>query len=75
MAKAKGRKQTTLITLVSSALTGMKRSMLIRRTALPVRMMRYDPTAKRHVLFTESKRRRAPPNLQFGFGRKLEKDK
>ncbi|KAK9380716.1 mitochondrial 54S ribosomal protein bL33m [Kockiozyma suomiensis] len=69
---AKAKKQTTLVNLVSSAMTGIRRAMLVRRTAKPIQMVRYDAIAKRHVLFTEAKRRRAPRNITFGFGKKLE---
>ncbi|KAK9447803.1 mitochondrial 54S ribosomal protein bL33m [Limtongia smithiae] len=70
MAKVKNR--TTLIKLVSSAATGYIRTMMIARTALPVKQVRYDPLAKRHVLFTEVKRRRLAEAKAYGFGKKME---
>ncbi|KAK9466607.1 MRPL39 mitochondrial ribosomal protein-like protein of the large subunit [Lipomyces arxii] len=67
MAK-KQRGRLTIVKLVSTA-TGYIKSMYRLRQAPPMVQIRYDPLAKRHVLFEESKRRRTGDTKVFGFGR------
>lgn len=68
MAKAKAR--TTIVQLVSSAKTGYRRTLLVPRTAPEITQVRYDPIVQRHVLFTESKKRKGeqPKPLDFSRG-------
>ncbi|KAK9457198.1 mitochondrial 54S ribosomal protein [Dipodascopsis uninucleata] len=69
MAKQKGR--LTLIKLVSTAATGYTKTVHRPRQAPIMKQVRYDPVAKRHVLFEEEKRRRLPDKKPWGFGRPL----
>lgn len=56
MAKAKSR--LTLVKLVSSAKTGFMRHAYRPRNCPAMTQVRYDPLAMRHVLFTESRKRK-----------------
>lgn len=67
MAKAKAR--TTIVQLVSSAQTGYRRTLLVARTTKEITQVRYDPVVQRHVLFTESKRRKGEPKKPLDFSR------
>ncbi|AMD21648.1 HFL208Cp [Eremothecium sinecaudum] len=65
MAKAKSR--NTVIKLVSTALTGVCRHILVPRGSPIVTQVRYDRVAKRHVLFKEAKKRKiADPTSKSG---------
>ncbi|KAH3900341.1 probable 54S ribosomal protein L39, mitochondrial [Saccharomycodes ludwigii] len=55
---AKVKSKTTVIKLISTALTGFSRQLAIKRGAPLVKQIRYDPIAKRHVLFKEAKKRK-----------------
>ncbi|KAK9461086.1 mitochondrial 54S ribosomal protein bL33m [Lipomyces oligophaga] len=71
MAKAKSK--NTLVKLVSTASTGYMKSVYLPRQAQPLQLVRYDPKAKRHVLFEESRKRKGIPQIKpFGFGAKLQ---
>ncbi|ODQ81189.1 hypothetical protein BABINDRAFT_7012 [Babjeviella inositovora NRRL Y-12698] len=67
MAKAKSKK--TVIKLISSAGTGFMKYCFRLRTAPPVKQVRYDPVAARHVLFTEYKKRRGAVSLGMDFAK------
>ncbi|GMM30483.1 mitochondrial 54S ribosomal protein YmL39 [Martiniozyma asiatica (nom. inval.)] len=67
MAKAKAR--TTIVQMVSSAQTGYRRALLIPRTMKPLTMIKYDPIVQRHVLFTESKKRKGETKKPLDFSR------
>ncbi|CAH2448951.1 54S ribosomal protein L39, mitochondrial [Komagataella phaffii CBS 7435] len=56
MAKTKAR--NVVIKLLSTAQTGYTKTLLRPRQTGPISQVRYDPRVKRHVLFTESKRRK-----------------
>ncbi|CDO53788.1 similar to Saccharomyces cerevisiae YML009C MRPL39 Mitochondrial ribosomal protein of the large subunit [Geotrichum candidum] len=56
VSKAKGR--YTLIKLISTAKTGFIRYVQRPRSSSKVTQVRYDPIAKRHVLFQENKKRK-----------------
>lgn len=55
---AKEKTRLTLIKLISSAKTGYMRYIFRPRSSPIVTQVRYDPLAKRHVLFTESRKRK-----------------
>uniref|UniRef100_A0A060T2I7 Large ribosomal subunit protein bL33m n=1 Tax=Blastobotrys adeninivorans TaxID=409370 RepID=A0A060T2I7_BLAAD len=65
---AKDKSRLTLIKLVSSAKTGYMRYIFRPRSSPVVTQVRYDPIVKRHVLFTEARKRKVadvkPPIFQ-----------
>ncbi|KAK9475847.1 MRPL39 mitochondrial ribosomal protein-like protein of the large subunit [Lipomyces japonicus] len=67
--KVKGR--LTLVKLVSTAATGFIKTLYVPRQLGVINQVRYDPLAKRHVLFKESRNRRLATSKQWGFGRPL----
>ncbi|GMG40053.1 unnamed protein product [Ambrosiozyma monospora] len=67
MAKAKAR--TTIVQLISSAKTGYRRTLVVPRTAQPITQVRYDPVVQRHVLFTESRKRKGEVQKPLDFSR------
>ncbi|KAL6453069.1 MRPL39 54S ribosomal protein L39 [Candida maltosa Xu316] len=56
MAKARGN--TTMIKMVSTALTGYEKWFRIPRSAPKLNLILYDPRAQRHCLFKEDRKRR-----------------
>ncbi|CCF57535.1 hypothetical protein KAFR_0C05440 [Kazachstania africana CBS 2517] len=70
---AKVKVKTSVIKLISTAATGYSRSITIKRGAPLVHQVRYDPVAKRHVLFKEAKKRKIPEIPKLVFSRKLAK--
>lgn len=67
MAKAKAK--TTVVKLISTAATGFSRHIAVKRGAPLVHQVRYDPVAKRHVLFVEAKKRKIPERKPVSFSR------
>ncbi|QLQ78304.1 hypothetical protein HG537_0A05510 [Torulaspora globosa] len=65
MAKAKSK--NTIVKLISSAATGYSRHVTVNRGAPLVKQVRYDPVAQRHVLFTESKKRKVAERKPLDF--------
>ena len=64
---AKAKTKTTVIKLISTALTGVARHVTINRSAPLVTQVRYDPVAKRHVLFKEAKKRKVAERKPLDF--------
>ncbi|RCK57673.1 54S ribosomal protein L39, mitochondrial [Candida viswanathii] len=66
MAK-KVRGNTTMIKMVSTALTGYCKWFKIPRTTPKLNLILYDPRAQRHCLFKEDRKRKltAPPQKDF----------
>ncbi|CAD1812167.1 hypothetical protein FOB58_004425 [Candida parapsilosis] len=56
MAKAKAN--TTMIKMVSTALTGYEKWFRIPRSARKLNLILYDPRAQRHCLFKEDRKRK-----------------
>lgn len=67
---AKDKAKTTVVKLLSTAATGFARHIRVKRGAPLVTQIRYDPLVQRHVLFTESKKRKVPPVKPLNFSRK-----
>ncbi|AET39152.1 mitochondrial 54S ribosomal protein bL33m Ecym_4072 [Eremothecium cymbalariae DBVPG len=65
MAKAKSK--NTVVKLLSTALTGVCRHITVTRGAPIVTQVRYDPVAKRHVLFKEAKKRKVAERRPLDF--------
>ncbi|ODV69034.1 hypothetical protein HYPBUDRAFT_152247 [Hyphopichia burtonii NRRL Y-1933] len=57
---AKAKTLHTMVKLVSQAKTGYEKYFRINRQSPRLNLILYDPRAKRHCLFTESKRRKVP---------------
>ncbi|KAL6941210.1 hypothetical protein ACO0QE_002960 [Hanseniaspora vineae] len=57
----------SIIKLVSTALTGYSRTMVVKKTKPLVTQIKYDPIAKRHVLFEEHNKRKAKPKQPLKF--------
>ncbi|ESW96623.1 hypothetical protein HPODL_05376 [Ogataea parapolymorpha DL-1] len=66
---AKSKAKTTIIQLASTAKTGYMRSLVIQRTANERKHIHYDPIVKRHVLFTENRKRKMPQKKPLDFSR------
>ncbi|SCU91926.1 LAFA_0F06744g1_1 [Lachancea sp. 'fantastica'] len=64
---AKQKSKNSVIKLVSTAATGFARQITISRGAPLVTQVRYDPVAKRHVLFKESKKRKVAERKPLDF--------
>ncbi|CDK27741.1 unnamed protein product [Kuraishia capsulata CBS 1993] len=56
MAKAKSK--NVIVKLISTAKTGITRTLLLPRQVGIVNQIKYDPIVKRHVLFVEAKKRK-----------------
>lgn len=54
----KVKKSSTVVKLISTALTGVCRHILVKKGAPLVTQIRYDRVAKRRVLFKEAKKRK-----------------
>lgn len=54
----KARANTTMIKLVSTALTGYEKWFRIPRSSPKLNLILYDPRAKRHCLFKEDRKRK-----------------
>lgn len=61
--------KTSVIKLISTAATGFSRHITIKKGAPLVTQVRYDPVAKRHVLFKESKKRKVPERVPISFSK------
>ncbi|CAH2355849.1 54S ribosomal protein L39, mitochondrial [[Candida] railenensis] len=68
MAKAKSAQ--TMVKLVSQAKTGYEKWFSINRSCQRLNLILYDPRAKRHVLFTEDKKRKVPELFPKDFARR-----
>ncbi|EDK44532.1 hypothetical protein PVL30_003560 [Lodderomyces elongisporus] len=55
---AKGRADSTMIKMVSTALTGYEKWFRIPRSSRKLHLILYDPRAKRHCLFEEDRKRK-----------------
>ncbi|AGO12663.1 AaceriADR188Cp [[Ashbya] aceris (nom. inval.)] len=66
---AKTKSKTTVVRLVSTALTGFFRHVAVARGAPLVTQVRYDPVAKRRVLFREAKKRKVAERKPLSFSR------
>ncbi|SMN17813.1 similar to Saccharomyces cerevisiae YML009C MRPL39 Mitochondrial ribosomal protein of the large subunit [Maudiozyma saulgeensis] len=66
---AKAKLKVSVIKLISTAATGFSRHITIKRGAPLVHQVRYDPIAKRHVLFKEAKKRKIPEIKPITFSR------
>ncbi|CEP60808.1 mitochondrial 54S ribosomal protein bL33m LALA0_S02e00100g [Lachancea lanzarotensis] len=64
---AKQKSKNSVIKLISTAATGFARQITISRGAPLVTQVRYDPVAKRHVLFKESKKRKVAERKPLDF--------
>ncbi|CAH6720956.1 54S ribosomal protein L39, mitochondrial [[Candida] jaroonii] len=65
---AKVKNAFTMVKLISGAKTGYEKWFQIPRKTGKLNLILYDPRAKRHCLFTESKKRRIqepPPKDYF----------
>lgn len=67
MIMAKVKAKNTVVKLVSTALTGYSRFISVKKGAPLVTQVRYDPIAKKHVLFKESKKRKVPERKPLDF--------
>lgn len=67
MAKAKVKQ--TVVKLVSTAFTGFCRQVSVARGAPIVKQVRYDPIAKRHVVFQEAKKRKIAERKPISFSK------
>lgn len=66
---AKAKTKNTVIKLLSTAATGFSRYITVTRGAPLVTQIRYDPVAKRHVLFKEAKKRKVAEKKPLDFFR------
>ncbi|SCU88911.1 LAMI_0D11760g1_1 [Lachancea mirantina] len=66
---AKVKSKNAVVKLVSTAATGFSRHVMITRGAPLVTQVRYDPVAKRHVLFKEAKKRKVAERKPLDFFR------
>ncbi|SCW02809.1 LAFE_0F14752g1_1 [Lachancea fermentati] len=64
---AKAKTKNSVIKLVSMAATGFSRHITVSRGAPLVTQVRYDPIAKRHVLFKEAKKRKVAERKTLDF--------
>lgn len=64
---AKQKSKNSVIKLLSTAATGFARQITVTRGAPLVTQVRYDPIAKRHVLFKEAKKRKVAEKKPLDF--------
>ncbi|ODV58025.1 mitochondrial 54S ribosomal protein bL33m ASCRUDRAFT_39897, partial [Ascoidea rubescens DSM 1968] len=64
------KSKTTIIKLISAAGTGFTRYVVRPRGSPVFHQIRYDPFVRRHVLFTEAKRRKGVETVTLDFKRR-----
>lgn len=64
---AKVKNKTSVVKLLSTALTGYARYVAVKKGAPLVTQVRYDPVARRHVLFREAKKRKVAERKPISF--------
>lgn len=67
---AKAKTAQTMVKMVSSAKTGYEKWFSINRSSQTLKLIMYDPKAKRHCLFNEDKKRKVPEVVPKDYARR-----